>query len=142
MTARCPNEADYTVRQLHSIGINFENLKQKLKFDNFTNEMKKPLYQQGILFGTPFNKKSQVLFEFLSENNFRPECIKLSHLEDISKACCERGILFYGVRFGGADEYVKAFNPQIADIQWSLFPVLISDKQAEKILISAKKYEK
>lgn len=141
LTARCPNEAEYTMQQLRSIGINLGQLKQPFTFESLSQEGHKPLYSQGILFGTPFNKKSQILFKFLEENKLHPECIifiddKLSHLEDLSKECKGRNISFTGIRFSGADDVVKAFKPQIADIQWTLFPTLISDKQAEKVLIN------
>lgn len=145
LTARCPDEAGYTIKQLISIGIHLEKLKTQFTFESLNNEIKKPLYTHGILFGTPYNKKSQILFNFLDENRIYPECMifiddKLSHVEDLSMACLERNIPFFGIRFSGADECVKAFNPQIADIQWKLFPTLISDKQAEKMLITGRKF--
>lgn len=141
LTARCPAEADYTNQQLLSIGINFARLKPQLTFESLSKETKQPLYTYGILFGTPFNRKSQILFSFLDENKIFPKCIifiddKLSHIEDISKVCCDRNISFCGIRFSGADQYVKSFNHQVANIQWILFPSIVSDKQAEQILIS------
>lgn len=147
LTARCPNEADYTIKQLLSVGINLGKLKPQYTFECLSKEVKRPLYTQGILFGTPFNKKSQILFKFLDENKVFPECIifiddKLSHVEDLSKACHERNISFFGIRFSGADEHVKAFNHEIADLQWTLFPAPVSDTQAEKILMAARKQEK
>jgi hypothetical protein len=146
LTARCPNEAEYTIKQLLSIGINLGKLKSQFTFECLNKETKRPLYTQGILFGTPFNKKSQILFNFLDENKIFPECIifiddKLNHLKDLSKACDDRNISFFGIRFSGADEYVKSFNYQIADIQWTLFPTLISDEQAEAIIIATSKYK-
>lgn len=140
LTARCPTEADYTIQQLLSIGINFARSKQQLTFESLNKKIKQPLYTHGILFGTPFNKKSQILFSFLDENKISPKCIifiddKLSHLEDVSKICCDRNISFCGIRFSGADQYVKSFSHQIASIQWILFPSIVSDKQAEQILI-------
>lgn len=147
LTARCPEEADYTINQLLSIGINLGKLNRHFTFECLKNEEKKGMYKQGILFSTPFNKKSHALFKFLDENKIYPEHVifiddKLCHVEDLSRACNERNISFCGIRFSGADEHVKAFNHQIADIQWALFPSLISDEQAEQILISLMKYRK
>lgn len=144
LTARCPDEEDYTIKQLLSIGINLNKLKSQFSFECLGKEIKRSSYKEGILFGTPFNKKSQILFKFLDENKIYPERIifiddKLSHLEDLSKACNERGVSFFGIRFSGADTYVKSFNHQIADIQWTVFPTLISDQQSEQILINVRK---
>lgn len=143
LTARTPKEGDYTLRQLKSIGINLGKSKPEFSFDSFGKEKRETLYREGILFGTPFNKKSDVLFKFLDENRIDPVHIifiddKLSHLEDLSLACAERNISFSGIRFSGADQHVKSFSRQIADLQWSLFPALISDSQAEEILMGAK----
>ena len=39
--------------------------------------------------------------------------------------------LFVGIRFGGADERVKAFDGLIADIQWASLPIVVTDEQAK-----------
>lgn len=44
------------------------------------------------------------------------------------------GIECIGIRYGGADEDVKQFNPLIAEIEWKAFPEILSDKQALMIL--------
>lgn len=139
LTARCPQEADYTIEQLSSIGIYLGKSNLQLNFESCIKEEKKPCYTQGILFCTPFQKKSYALFQFLDANKINPESIifvddKLSHLEDLSRACIARGISFTGIRFSGADDDVRTFNHEISDIQWILFPTLISDNQAEEIL--------
>lgn len=87
LTARAPEEVDYTVDQLFSIGIDFGNPKHSFVFED-----KNALYKEGIIFASPFNKKSHTLFKFLDENKIDPEFIvfiddKLNHVEDLSCAC-------------------------------------------------------
>lgn len=141
LTARSSPESDCTITQLLSIGINLEKLNQTFSLESLNHETKKPIYKAGVIFATSFHKKSDVLFKFLEENELYPESIifvddKISHLEDLSKACEEKNISFYGIRFSGADDDARTFNPKIADLQWCLFPLIISDKEAEELLNS------
>lgn len=142
LTARTPKEATYTFPQLVSLGIDFNYpaiAKQQLTLDNHP-----VLYEKGIIFATPFIKKSQALFAFLEIHGIKPSCIvfaddKLGHVQDLEKACAERSIEYYGFRFSGADPFVKDFDPLIADIQWEALPACISDEQAKKILFHTRK---
>lgn len=131
LTARSPDEAACTINQLSSIGISFE---KQFEEETFFLE-NETLYKDGILFGTSFNKKSEVLFAFLNKHALTPCSIlfvddKLSHLKDMEKACQSREIVYTGIRFGGADQQFKDFDPKIAAIQWELFPYIISDQKA------------
>src|SRR5581483_3453867 len=94
------------------------------------------LYDRGILFGSPHKKKSEVLFTFLGKHSFHPECIlfiddKLHHVEDLARACEEKGIEYYGIRFSAADDHVKSFDADLAEIQWRAFPTILTDEEAE-----------
>jgi hypothetical protein len=137
LTARTPEETEYTYNQLLSVGINLADT-FGLGTHRLDMEEHDALYDQGILFGTPFNKKSKVLFAFLDKHLISPELIifvddKRSHVEDLSQECIERNIQYVGIRFNGADEDVKNFDPLIAEIQWEVFPVILSDEQARQI---------
>ena len=55
---------------------------------------------------------------------------KLSHIQDIVEECQSQGVECIGIRFSGADEAVKNFDPTIAEIQWDIFPVMITDDEA------------
>ena len=55
---------------------------------------------------------------------------KMSHVKNIAETLEPLGISFIGIRYGGADEKVKAFNPKIAEIQLEHFQKILSDEQA------------
>lgn len=143
LTARSPDEVECTTNQLLSLGIDlsFEGRHPFVSTTCLSMEDRDALYDKGILFSTPFNKKSSVLFSFFEKYSIFPECIifiddKRSHVEDIEKACKELNIHFVGIRFSAGDEHVKNFNPLLADIQWEVFPTIISDEQAERVFWS------
>jgi len=140
LTGRTPAECDVTRQQLKTIGIDFEC--SNVPKGSVTFPLKpSAAYERGILFATPFQKKSAVLAAFLDEFGLKPECIifiddKMSHVRDVARLAEVRGIRYVGIRLSAQDEAVSQFNPALAAIQWSLFPQPLSDAEAEKILKS------
>lgn len=139
LTARAPDETEYSHSQLQSLGIDLSNEDTSFPSQLIFVEGHHALYDRGILFGTLFNKKSKVLFSFLEKESLFPEYIifvddKLNHVQDLAEACKERGIHYLGIRFSGADEQIKNFDPLLAEIEWQAFPTLISDEQAQRIV--------
>ena len=135
LTARSPAESDYTFEQLRSLNITFDQQKLVPQCKEHLPYPSAALYDRGILYATPFNKKSEVLFDFLNRHALKPECIiylddKLHHVEDIDAFCASQGITCIGIRFSGADEQFKQFDPDLARIQWEAFPRLISNEEA------------
>ncbi len=137
LTARTLPGVEYTFDQLLSVEINLLDGLQP-----FANEYRilepyyNVAYDKGILFCSN-NKKSEVLFTFLEKENYYPECIifiddKWKHVKDLEQACAKRNIDYIGIRFSAADEYVKNYDPFLADIQWRAFPEILSDEQARK----------
>lgn len=135
LTARSPADAECTRSQLQSVGIDlvahdlFPSSNQELLLQHAA------IYERGILFATPFNRKSHVLCGFLDKNKIMPKCVifvddKRHHVHDIEQALEARGISCIGIRFGGADEQARHFDAEIADIQWKALPKLISDHEA------------
>jgi hypothetical protein len=49
------------------------------------------------------------------------------------------GVECIGIRFSGADLRVKAFDPHIADMQFSLLPQIISDEEVMQRLANTKR---
>lgn len=139
LTARTPDEFGYTFKQLRSIGIDLTNQKQLPLSDQQILLDARASYQEGVLFSTPYNKKSEVLYAFLENNHIEPECIifvddKHHHVVDVQRASEDRGLKFIGIRFSGADKQFINFNPAIAEIQWGVFPTIISDQEALEML--------
>lgn len=144
LTARTPEEAGHTVDQLMSIDINLLNSGYPFFAKTLNIEGRDALYEKGILFTTPFIKKSEVLFTYLEKHAIAPKRIifvddKMSHVEDLASACNERGIAYVGIRFSAADNEAKNFDARLADIQWEAFPVVLSNEQAENIYLSLKR---
>ena len=130
LTSRFPCESEYTFLQLHSLDINFRQPERQV-----ISTQPEALFAHGILFSTTLNRKSDVLFAFLEKNRLQPGLIifiddKSSNVEDIHQACVDRGIACIGIRFSGADESVRQFNPLIAEAQWEAFPVVLTDEEA------------
>jgi len=138
LTARKPEELNNTLNQLQSIGVDLSEAFPFLHPSQTLASISDALYCKGILFATPFNKKSHVFISFLKENNLKPKKVifiddKISHVEDVHNALLNEGIECVGIRFGGADEDVKQFNPSIAEMQWKAFPQLLTDEQARAV---------
>jgi len=55
-------------------------------------------------------------------------------VENLAEALERLGIEFVGIRFSRADDRVKAFDPAIADLQFSRLPKIISDEEAKEAL--------
>lgn len=139
LTARCPEEVRYTINQLLSLGIHLSE-KQPVSTTHYIHlEKHDAFFEQGILFASPFNKKSEVLFTFLDAHAILPECIifiddKISHVEDLARGCQNRNIDYIGLRFSGADEHVQNFDPMICNMQWEAFPHILSDEEVKAII--------
>lgn len=121
LTARAPHEASCTHDQLLSNGLDLAH--EEIPSQTIHRRDLKALYDRGVLFATILHKKSEVLFAFLDHHGIKPECIifvddKVSHLEDLMKACKERDIEYVGVRFSGADRHVNSFDPVLAQKEW------------------------
>lgn len=134
LTARYPEEAQYTHPQLDQVGIYFDN-----RFSDREFFFHAPvLYENGILFcGT--NKKSEVLIAFLKQLNLFPQKIifiddKLSHVQDLEHALAPLNIDYVGIRFSKADKRIEEYDHKIVDIQLELFPPFISDEEAYQLL--------
>jgi len=78
-----------------------------------------------------YNKKSQYCILF-TKNSLQPKRVifiddKMSNIQDVVLPLKSRVLnaLAYGC---GADERVKAYDPEIADVQWKAFPRILTDK--------------
>lgn len=139
LTARKPQEAEYTRSQLQSIGIDLSSTRLTPAFEQFFHLTSDTLYDEGILFATPLNKKSQVFISFLEKTKINLKRVifvddKMEHVKDVKEALNHLKIECIGIRFGGADEDVRQFNPLIAKIQWDEFPRLVSDEEAYQMI--------
>lgn len=125
LTARMPQELLCTLKQLDAIGVNIQETAPVADSAEMIFN-RKALYSNGILFATPFNKKSEVFISFLKINKLPYKRVifvddKQSHVLDLQEALEREGIDCVAIRFAGADNRVKQFDPVAAELQWKNF---------------------
>jgi FMN phosphatase YigB (HAD superfamily) len=138
LTKREPRMSERTLKQLAPLHIDFSRtakIKEELVFD----ELQGTTLKQGIIFVGPGIEKGPALMAYLKQLNKQPKKIvviddKMSHIQNIANVLEPLEITFIGIRYGGADEKVRAFNPKIADLQWEHFQKILSDEQALLLL--------
>lgn len=98
------------------------------------------LMRHGLLF-TSGTKKGEALLNILKHVGLNPKHVifindKWTHLHDVAEEMKAKGIEFTGLRYAYSDERVAAFDPQVADTQWSksTFGSILSDKDAKEII--------
>lgn len=137
LTSRLPGDASYTREQLQSIDVSFETpLISSEYYEWFIQDH--AIYEQGILYCSFKNFKSDVLSHFFNTINHQPKRIifiddKWSHIKDLEKAFQGTEIEYIGVRYSGADERVNSFDPEIAEIQLNALPEILSDEEAARL---------
>ncbi len=141
LTKRDPELAERTLEQLASLHIDFSatsEISGSILFPDHHNS----IYRNGIIFVAQQEEKGPVFKAFLSNIDTLPKQIiliddKMAHIQSVATALESLHIPFIGVRYGGADQKVSGFDPQIADIQWEYFEKILSDEEA-RLLIALK----
>ena len=97
------------------------------------------LYRNGIFF-TSGSPKGPALFSLLQQWGWAPDKIvfindKASHLADVETTAIEKGIPFVGLRYAFSDKRKRAFDPELAELQFarSTFQCLLSDDEARSL---------
>ena len=121
------------VSQLNSIGIDF-TATAPVKHDLLFLTSQSIIFRHGVLF-TAGTHKGTTLIEFLNQMNFSPKKIvfindKHKDLAQVEEGCNILGIPFIGLRYNYLDNVVKAFDPEIAKLQWDKFFNILSDDEA------------
>ena len=134
LTAREPIEMTHTQKQLESVDVKLSNDDDRV----LLSTAQPSLYHEGVIYCGD-NTKSQALRAFFEYMGYMPKKIifiddKQAQVEEVEKAVEEMGIEYVGIRFSRADERVQAFDANIADLQFSHLPDIISDEEAQKIL--------
>ncbi len=134
LTKRDPSYAKRTLEQIAPLHIDFTKTSH-FKEEQVFEELHGTLYKNGIIFVGPGMEKGPCLLAYLKKLDKMPKQIvmiddKMSHVKNIAESIEPLGITFIGIRYGGADEKVKAFNPKIAEVQLEHFQKILSDEQA------------
>jgi hypothetical protein len=138
LTARPPEWAQGTLRQLNSLGVDFQATAFRPG-----QETRGPLgsYTRGIIFMNVGLQKGPVLLAFLK--SLRPNIKSLIFVDDrlpnitsMEEALKGFPITNINFRYGALDALVAAFSPAIAGTEWKCFQTsrrIVSDVWAQRI---------
>ena len=136
LTARDSIESVHTQRQLSSadISLSSDPLPQTLVLP----AARPALLDQGVIYCGE-NTKSEALIAFFKEIGRIPKKVvivddRLDQIEALEKTIEALGIEFVGIRFNAADKRVQAFDEDIADVQFSYLPKIVTDEEANEML--------
>jgi hypothetical protein len=127
-TRRHPVEADATEEDLASFNIRFT-----APNESFPLPCPHPaLYKNGVIYAGA-NPKSVALQAYLTLRGTKPTSLILLddqwyNINDLEAANLTDN--YVGIRYSAIDARVAAFDPQIADLQWSTLPAYLSDEEA------------
>ena len=115
LTARPPETAKTTYKQLSQLGISFNGPESRHTFC-----LEEVLYENSILFCGIHHKKSEALLAFLKQMDFFQKNVlfiddKLSHIKDVEGALQSYSLAYIGIRFSKVDSRVGTYDPKIAD---------------------------
>jgi FMN phosphatase YigB (HAD superfamily) len=136
LTARDPYELEHTRKQLQSTGIYLSNPDFPKRAAFLTPAY--GLYEDGVIYCGD-NTKSEALLAFFNYVGKTPKKVifvddKSSQVEDLQETLEAMGVEFVGIHFRGAESRVKAFDGDVADLQFSHLPSIISDEEAKQLL--------
>lgn len=135
LTAREPIEQQHTQKQIDSIRVDLSNDLPE-KFD--LSSPQPGLYERGVIYCGD-NSKIDALTSFFQQVDKMPKKIifvddREEHVKKVERGLEKLGVEFVGIRFSGADERVRSFDPDVADLQFCSLPKIISDEEAKALL--------
>ncbi len=151
LTARQPDAAEITAWQLNKFGIDFGMT--KVAGLNFNGNFKSPtLYDKGLLLAHDFNKKGEVLAQFLEQIKLqlgKDKTIRRivfvddteKHIYSAQKSVRELGLEFIAFRYSAADAFKKQFNPNLVETERQILSSNHSDSEIRLMLENAGSYE-
>jgi FMN phosphatase YigB (HAD superfamily) len=141
LTARPPAWAKETLKQVASLGLDFQQTAPSLPSQ--TREIGSGAhYEKGVIFLPSGFEKGKALKEFLKRTHLKPVKIiflddKLYNVESVDSAMLANGVESQAFRYGAADEKVNSFDPRVANFQYHYFllhQVFLSDEETERKL--------
>jgi hypothetical protein len=137
LTTRGLGMSSITIGQLETLEIDLSVTAPEKKELFFLNPWG-VLFRKGILF-TAGTHKGNALAQLLDQLELRPQRVvfvndKASHIAELQSTVEQRGIPFLGLRYGAVDGWVRAFDPEVSQIQWDAFGHILSDDEAKNRL--------
>jgi hypothetical protein len=138
-TSYADNFGEITSNHLLSLGIRLEDTLTYLKVQE-DEEKKDYTLVHGILF-TNKQPEGPALLSFLEQAQKTPSKIVMvdnsfDSLKSVKEALESKGIVFEGIRYGGADAIKESFDPTLGTIQFFSFikgGQILSDEEASEI---------
>lgn len=138
LTARPPEWATGTLKQVTSLGIDFSKTAPLLLTNN-SDQTQNGLYKHGVFFLPPGSAKGSTLINFLNNSGQKPEKIifiddKISNVQSVDTALTAAGIPNLEFRYGAADIRVKNFDPNLANFEYNYFlrfNIFLDDQMAQ-----------
>ncbi|MFA5250035.1 MAG: DUF2608 domain-containing protein [Parachlamydiales bacterium] len=112
LTTRGYNLSYATLKQLSSVGLNFQN--SPVARETYVFSERGVLYKNGVLF-TDGTHKGRSFLAFLNQAALKPKAViyvndKLGPLKELEAECVKNRIGFIGLRYGFLDQKVQEFN--------------------------------
>lgn len=133
LTHRQPSVFDSTVKQIHSLGFDFN--KSAPSQDSFSIPSKTAtLYFDGILFVGDYNKKIAIFLPFLERIGKKPK--KVVFIDDKRKnvdeleALSMQGIEYIGVHYTAIENTEPVYRRDIAEFQLKFLDQIMSNESA------------
>ncbi len=137
LTARPVDLKKTTIKQLKSVNIQFKSYGFIYSGDQTVD------FHGGVLFVGPKNNKGIILSQFFKNMGIKPKRLifvddKKKHVNNMDEVFSKIGLTNINFRYSAADEKVKSFSQEIAEIQWKYFTnsqeSLITDEEAEQLI--------
>lgn len=134
VTHREPFLASETLRQVHSLGIDF--LKSAPSVETFEFfEVERALYWQGILFVDTFNEKGSIFRSLLKRLSVKPKRVvflddKKKNIEEFARATAIESIDYAGVYYTAIEQGPKVYSADLAKLQLNSLHKIISNEHA------------
>lgn len=138
LTARPGYFIEETRRQLRSVNIDFSLSSPALEDCYFLPGSKPPHYSQGII-STYATAKGTALAAFMQLTSATPSAIIFiddcwENTRSVAEAMATLGIPCHTFRYAAGDAKRAAFDPKVADLQWTCLNKVLSDEQAKMLL--------
>lgn len=121
LTHRQPSVASSTLRQVHSLGLDFR-MTTPNDMTGFSVNINGPsIFENGILFVGDYNSKSEVLSEFFNQAGIRPSRVvfiddKRKNVDELDSLFGELKVDYLGIHYTAINQKSRVYNPKLVEM--------------------------